>query len=79
MVKNNMDIFKEKLENDKKITIETYTCGNCEGHFMMIKAIKPKPYYCPFCSSLAITINDELIIYENQTKDLNSGNYKIIH
>lgn len=53
------DTLKEKLKSDEEVRITTYTCGNCEGYFILLKGC-PKPQFCPFCGNRNIGESDEL-------------------
>ena len=56
-----MDILKEKLGKGKPVKVETWTCDNCERHFITMRTI-PSPKYCPFCGTPKIDLNDEVMI-----------------
>lgn len=56
------DILKEKLEKEKLVEVETWTCGTCDGHFIILKDIPKLPFWCPYCRASTIGLNDELKI-----------------
>lgn len=55
------DILKEKLKKDEEIKMVSYTCGNCDGYFILLKSFL-KPQFCPFCGSKDIGKNDKLTL-----------------